>query len=77
MELKTKKQKIEISPHKKLQEIGKILSYGIYRLEEKERSQNSQILVDNKPFPSVHSIDSNLNQQAMLWAKLSSVKLSN
>lgn len=46
----------------RLQEIGKILSNGIYRLEAKERSKNSQILLDNKPFPSLHSVDSNPNQ---------------
>ncbi len=51
---------------KRLQEIGKILSNGISRLEAKERSENNQNSVDNKHFPSLHSVDSNLNQQAML-----------
>lgn len=46
----------------RLQEIGRILSNGIYRLEAKERSKNSQILLDNKPFPSLHSVGSNHNQ---------------
>jgi hypothetical protein len=50
----------------RLQEIGKILSDGIYRLEAKKRSRNNQISVDKKHFSSLHSIDSNLNQQAML-----------
>jgi hypothetical protein len=64
--MKQKNRKPKPASHEKLQEIGKILSNGSYRLEEKERSKNSQILVDNKPFPSVHSIDSNSNKQAML-----------
>jgi hypothetical protein len=66
MKTQTDGLKITSSAHERLQEIGKILANGIYRLEVKERSQNPQILVDNKPFPSLHSVDSNLNQQAML-----------
>ena len=66
MKTQTDGLKIPNSSHERLQEIGKILANGIYRLEVKERSQNLHILVDNKPFPSLHSIDSNLNQQAML-----------
>ncbi len=62
MKTQTDDSKIPNSSHQRLQEIGKILSAGIYRLEIKERSQNCQILLDNKPFPSLHSIDSNLNQ---------------
>jgi hypothetical protein len=58
--------KIPSSAHERMQEIGKILSYGIRRLELKERSQNLQIPVDNKTSPSLHSVDSNINQQAML-----------
>ena len=64
--MKQKNRKPVNFSHERLQEIGKILSNGICRLEAKERSKYSQILVDNKPFPSVHSIDFNLNQQAML-----------
>lgn len=66
MQIRTKNQKTPNSSQEKLQEIGKILLNGICRLEAKERSQNFQILLDNKPFPSLHSIDSNLNQQFML-----------
>lgn len=66
MKTQTDGLKIPNSSHERLQEIGKILANGIYRLEAKERSQNPKILVDNKPFPSLHSIDSNFNQQAML-----------
>lgn len=67
MKHQNKKQKPANLSQERLQEIGKILSNGIYRLEEKERSRNSQILVDNKPFPSLHSVDSNLNQQVMRY----------
>lgn len=66
MKTQTDGLKITSSAHERLQEIGKILSAGIYRLEVKERSQNLQILVDNKLFPSLHNVDSNFNQQAML-----------
>lgn len=50
----------------RLKEIAKILVNGIIRVEAKERSNNHLILLDNKPLRSLHSIDSNLNQQAML-----------
>ena len=66
MQTRTKSQKTPNPSREKLKEIGRILMSGIYRLEAKERSQNSQILLDNKPFPSLHSVDSNLNQQFML-----------
>lgn len=66
MQARTKSQKTPNPSREKLNEIGRILMSGIYRLEAKERSQNSQILLDNKPFRSLHSIDSNLNQQFML-----------
>ncbi len=66
MQIRTRNQKTPNSSQEKLREIGRILLSGICRLEAKERSQNSQILLDNKPSPSLHSIDSNLNQQFML-----------
>jgi len=50
----------------RLKEIAKILVNGIIRIEAKERSNNQLILLDNKPLRSLHSVDSNLNQQAML-----------
>ena len=50
----------------RLKEIAKILVNGIIRVEAKERSNNQLILLDNKPLRSLHSVDSNLNQQAML-----------
>lgn len=50
----------------RLKEIAKILVNGIIRVEAKERSNNQLILLDNKQLRSLHSIDSNLNQQAML-----------
>ncbi len=50
----------------RLKEIAKILVNGIIRVEAKERPNNQLILLDNKPLRSLHSIDSNLNQQAML-----------
>ncbi len=62
MNQKNRKPKPANSSQERLQEIGKILSNGIYRLEAKERSKNSQILLDNKPFPSLHSVGSNPNQ---------------
>ena len=43
----------------KIREIAKILAEGIYRLEVKERSNNPLILLDNKSFRSLHSVDSN------------------
>lgn len=62
MKQKNRESKSANLSRERLQEIGKILSNGIYRLEAKERSKNSQILLDNKPFPSLHSVDSNPNQ---------------
>ena len=62
MKQKNKKEESVNSTHDKLKEIGKILSNGIYRLELKERDQNPQILLDNKPFPSLYSVGSNYNQ---------------
>ena len=62
MKQKNRESKSVNLSQERLQEIGKILSNGIYRLEAKERSKNSQILLDNKPFPSLHSVDSNPNQ---------------
>jgi hypothetical protein len=62
MNQKNRKPKPANSSQERLQEIGKILSNGIYRLEAKERSKNSQILLDNKSFPSLHSVGSNHNQ---------------
>lgn len=50
----------------KMKEIGQILTNGIRRLEAKEISRNQQIQVDNKHFPSLYGVDSNLNQQAIL-----------
>ena len=50
----------------RLKEIAKILVNGIIRVETKERSNNQLILLDNKPLRSLHSVDSNFNQQAML-----------
>ncbi len=66
MKQKNRESKSVNLSQERLQEIGKILSNGIYRLEAKERGKSSQILLDNKPSPSLHSVDSNLNQQAML-----------
>ncbi len=62
MKQKNRESKSVNLSQERLQEIGKILSNGIYRLEAKERSKSSQILLDNKPFPSLHSVGSNPNQ---------------
>lgn len=66
MEQQTNHQKTPNSAHQKLQEIGKILTNAICRLEEKERSENKQILLDSNHFPSPHSVDANINQRGTL-----------
>lgn len=66
MEIQTRNKKTPNSSQEKLREIARILLNGICRLEAFERSQNFQILLDNKPLRSLHSIDSNSNKQFML-----------
>ena len=55
-------KKIPNSAPKRIQEIGKILAHGIFRLGIKEKAKNSQILLDNKLTSSLHSVDSKTNQ---------------
>jgi hypothetical protein len=59
MKLQTKKPEIAISPHKRFQEIAKILINGISRLEAKEKCQNPHFPLDNNYFPSTHGTDIN------------------
>lgn len=65
MKQRTQNQKIPNSSRERLQEIGKILSNGIARLEAKERLENGEIPLDNKRTPSLHSIDYKNNQHVM------------
>ena len=59
MKLQTNKPKIATSPHKRFQEIAKILINGICRLESKEKPQNPYFPLDNNYFPSTHGTDIN------------------
>lgn len=56
-------QKTKIPQKNRIAEISEILLNGIRRLEAKERSQNLHLLVDSNYSRSLHSVDSNLNQQ--------------
>jgi hypothetical protein len=51
---------------KRIAEIARILCAGIKRLNDRESSQNSLNQLDYKTSGSLHSIDSNPNQQFML-----------
>ena len=50
----------------RLAEIGQILYAGIKRLKDRERSKNNLNQLDYEPSPSLNSIDSKPNQQAIL-----------
>ena len=54
------KQKITPDTNERLSEIAEILLNGIYRLEEKEKAQNPQILLASKSSASLHSTGSKL-----------------
>lgn len=54
------KRRITSESQEKLSEIAEILLRGIYRLEEKKRAENLQIMLASKSSPSLHSTDSAL-----------------
>jgi hypothetical protein len=67
MKPQTKKTEIATSPHKRFQEIAKILINGICRLESKEKPQNPYFPLDNNYFPSTHGTHiNNLKQDNRL-----------
>ncbi len=58
------KQRITSESQEKLSEIAEILLRGIYRLEERKRAENLQIMLASKSSPSLHSTDSTvINKQ--------------
>ena len=53
------KQRITSESQEKLSEIAEILLRGIYRLEERKRAENLQIMLASKSSSSLHSTDLN------------------
>ncbi len=65
MQLQTKAQKQEKSPHQRLSEIGRILATAIRRLDIKESSLKRDEQLDLQAYPSVHRASNNLNLERL------------
>ncbi len=56
------------SAQHRLQEVAKILTAGIIRLDQRQRSQNHRYSLDHKNFPSTHSDNINsINQVSHIY----------
>lgn len=65
MELRNNKQNCSKN-QERISEIAIILARGIYRLEDKKRSEKEQIQLDKEPPRSVHSTGFNTNKDLVL-----------
>ena len=67
MTIQTKQRITQKTSHikqERLSEVAEILLRGIYRLEERKRAENLQIILASKSSPSLHSTDSTvINKQ--------------